>query len=57
MLMKGVDQCIGPRNVNQYQYDFIRSFFKVYSKKLKFFVSFAGELNIRGRGGENSYDT
>jgi hypothetical protein len=56
VLMKGVDQCIGQRNVNQYQYDFIRSFFKVYSEKLKFFVSFAGELNIRGRG-ENSYDT
>ena len=45
--MKGVDQCVGARNVNQYQYDFIRSFFKVFSNKLKFFVSFASECNVK----------
>ncbi|XP_028406354.1 uncharacterized protein LOC114528834 isoform X2 [Dendronephthya gigantea] len=39
-LMKGGDQCVGAKNVNQYQYDYIRSFFKVFSKKLKFLLSF-----------------
>ena len=48
-LMKGADQCVGGRNVNQYQYDFIRSFFKVFSNNLKFFVSFSGECTIKIR--------